>query len=394
MKNFKLANFNNNKINSLINEAFCSFDKNIDNLFIFPGFCDVHVHFREPGFSYKETIKTGSMAGLKGGYTTVCTMPNLKPVPDSLENLNVQLDIIKKDALINVIPYGSITKGQNGQELADFAKMAPFVAGFSDDGRGVQNDDMMLLAMQEAKRLNKIIVAHCEDNSLLNGGYIHDGEYCKQHGHKGICSKSEWGQIARDIELVKKTGVSYHVCHISTKESVEIIRKAKSEGVDITSETAPHYLILNDGMLKDSGDYKMNPPIRSEEDRLALIEGIKDGTIDMIATDHAPHSKEEKSKGLSGSVNGIVGLETAFSLLYTNLVKGGIISLERLIELMSTNAKKRFNIEDNGYVVWDLEKKYVIDSNKFLSKGKSTPFNGYEVYGEHVLTIIDGKVIK
>ncbi len=394
MKNFKLKNFNNEKINSLLNEAIYPFYKNTDNLFIFPGFCDVHVHFREPGFSYKETISSGSNAGLKGGYTTVCTMPNLNPVPDSLENLTVQLDIIKKDATINVIPYASITKGQNGKELSDFDTLAPFVAGFSDDGRGVQDDDIMLKAMKEAKRLNKIIVAHCEDNSLLNGGYIHDGEYAKIHSHKGICSKSEWGQIARDIELVKKTGVSYHVCHISTKESVDIIRKAKKEGVDITCETAPHYLVLNDSMLKESGDYKMNPPIRSEEDRLALTEGIKDGTIDMIATDHAPHSKEEKSKGLQGSVNGIVGLETAFPILYTNLVKGGIISLEKLIDLMSVNPKKRFNIEDNGYTVWDLEKEYVIDSNKFLSKGKSTPFNGYKVNGEHVLTIIDNKVIK
>ena len=381
-------------MNSLLNEAFCSFNKNLDNLYIFPGFCDVHVHLREPGFSYKETIKSGSMAGLKGGYTTVCSMPNLKPVPDSLENLKIQLDVIEKDAVIKVVPFASITKGQNGLELADFDSLAPFVAGFSDDGKGVQDESIMLKAMQQAKKLNKIIVAHCEDNSLLNGGYIHDGEYARKNGHKGICSESEWGQIARDIELAKKTGVSYHVCHISTKESVEIIRKAKSDGVDITCETAPHYLVLNDGMLKDSGDYKMNPPIRSEEDRLALIEGIKDGTIDMIATDHAPHSKEEKSKGLSGSINGIVGLETAFPILYTNLVKGGIISLNKLIDLMSTNPKKRFNLEDNAYTVWNLEEKYVIDSNKFQSKGKSTPFNGYEVNGEYILSIIDGKVIK
>ncbi len=394
MNNFKFTNFNNDKINSLLNEAFCSFNKNLDNLYIFPGFCDVHVHLREPGFSYKETIKSGSTAGLKGGYTTVCSMPNLKPVPDSLENLKIQLDIIEKDAVINVVPFASITKGQNGLELADFDSIAPFVAGFSDDGKGVQDESVMLKAMQQAKKLNKIIVAHCEDNSLLNGGYIHDGEYARKNGHKGICSESEWGQIARDIELAKKTGVSYHVCHISTKESVEIIRKAKSDGVDITCETAPHYLVLNDGMLKDSGDYKMNPPIRSEEDRLALIEGIKDGTIDMIATDHAPHSKEEKSKGLSDSINGIVGLETAFPILYTNLVKGGIISLNKLIDLMSTNPKKRFNLEDNAYTVWNLEEKYVIDSNKFQSKGKSTPFNGYEVNGEYILSIIDGKVIK
>ena len=368
-------------------------DKRFSSCFVLPGFCDVHVHFREPGFSYKETIKSGSLAGVYGGYTTVCTMPNLNPVPDSIENLQIQLDAINKDAVLEVVPYGAITVGQRGEELADMQDIASKVIAFSDDGRGVQSTELMKKAMLTAKKLDKIIVAHCEDNSLLNGGYIHDGEYAKLNGHKGICSESEWGQIKRDIELVKETGAKYHVCHISTKESVELIRQAKRDGVDITCETAPHYLVFNDMTLKDSGDYKMNPPIRSEEDRLALIEGIKDGTIDMIATDHAPHSAEEKSKGLKGSLNGIVGLETAFPILYTHLVKTGIITLEKLVDLMSTNPRKRFNIPLNGYSVWDLDKKYVINENDFKSKGKSCPFKGMEVYGEIKATVINDKTV-
>ncbi len=366
--------------------------KSGDSLTYLPGFCDVHVHFREPGFSYKETIASGSLSALAGGYTTVFTMPNLNPVPDSLASLKVQLDIINKDSKIQIIPYGAITKGQQGLTLSNMQEMKNFVCAFSDDGRGVQNDEMMLEAMRIAKALDMIIVAHCEDNSLLNGGYIHDGEYCKKNGHKGICSKSEWGQIARDIELCKKTGVKYHVCHISTKESVDIIRKAKSEGVDITCETAPHYLVLDDSMLVDDGRFKMNPPIRSKEDRLALIEGIIDGTIDMIATDHAPHSQEEKSKGLKGSLNGIVGLETAFPILYTYLVKTNLISLEKLVELLSINPRKRFNIQTiNGYSCWNLQEVYEIDASKFYSKGKSSPFNNLKVYGKLDSVYIDGK---
>ncbi len=368
-------------------------DYNLSSFVVLPGFCDVHVHFREPGFSYKETIKSGSLASANGGYTSVCTMPNLNPVPDSLENLQIQLDAIKKDAVTQVIPYGAITVGQKGEELADMQGMASKVIAFSDDGRGVQSTEMMKSAMLIAKKLDKIIVAHCEDNSLLNGGYIHDGEYAKINGHKGICSESEWKQIERDIALVKETGVKYHVCHISTKESVELIRQAKKDGVDITCETGPHYLIFNDMMLKDSGDYKMNPPIRSEEDRLALIEGIVDGTIDMIATDHAPHSAEEKSKGLKGSLNGIVGIETAFPILYTHLVKTGIITLEKLVDLLSVNPRKRFNIPLNGYCVWDLDKKYRIDENNFKSKGKSSPFKGLEVYGERKITVINDEIV-
>ena len=365
-----------------------------ENCYIFPGFCDVHVHFREPGFSYKETIKTGSLAAARGGYTAVCTMPNLMPVPDSCENLAKQLDIIEKDAVINVYPYGAITVMEQGLELADMEGMADKVIAFSDDGRGVQSEKMMLAAMNKSKALGKMIVAHCEDNSLLRGGYIHDGEYAKLHGHAGICSESEWGPIKRDIELVKKSGCSYHVCHISTKESVELIRAAKAAGVDITCETAPHYLVMNDMDIEENARFKMNPPIRSEEDRIALVEGIIDGTIDMISTDHAPHSAEEKARGLKDSPMGVVGIETSFQILYTHLVKKGIISLEKLIELLSVNARRRFGISDDaGYTVWDIEKETVIDPEEFLSMGRSTPFEGWKVYGENLMTLLDGQAV-
>ena len=365
-----------------------------ENCYIFPGFCDVHVHFREPGFSYKETIKTGSLAAARGGYTAVCTMPNLMPVPDSCENLAKQLDIIEKDAVINVYPYGAITVMEQGLELADMEGMADKVIAFSDDGRGVQSEKMMLAAMNKSKALGKMIVAHCEDNSLLRGGYIHDGEYAKLHGHAGICSESEWGPIKRDIELVKKSGCSYHVCHISTKESVELIRAAKAAGVDITCETAPHYLVMNDMDIEENSRFKMNPPIRSEEDRIALVEGIIDGTIDMISTDHAPHSAEEKARGLKDSPMGVVGIETSFQILYTHLVKKGIISLEKLIELLSVNARRRFGISDDaGYTVWDIEKETVIDPEEFLSMGRSTPFEGWKVYGENLMTLLDGQAV-
>ncbi len=368
--------------------------------YIFPGFADVHVHLREPGFSYKETIKTGTLASAHGGYTAVCSMPNLNPVPDSEENLKKQLDIIENDACINVYPYGSITVGQKGEELSDMDAMAENVIAFSDDGRGVQSDEMMEEAMLKAKSLGKMIVAHCEVNDLLKGGYIHDGEYAKVHGHKGICSESEWAQIARDIELVKKTGCPYHVCHISTKESVDIIRKAKAEGVDITCETGPHYLVLSDKDLQEDGRFKMNPPLRSEEDRLALIEGIKDGTIDMIATDHAPHSAEEKGKGLAGSAMGIVGIETAFPILYTELVLKGIISLEKLVELLAVNPRKRFGIgggtdigESADFTVIDINAEYEINPEEFYSKGRATPFTGKKVKGNIIHTFVGGKKI-
>lgn len=375
--------------------AFSEFGASVYNssqYMIFPGFCDVHVHLRQPGFSYKETIKTGTQASAHGGYTTVFSMPNLKPVPDSAEHLKEQLDIIKKDAVINVLPYGAITVGQNGEELSDMEGMAKDVIAFSDDGRGVQSEEMMKEAMLRAKALGKIIVAHCEDNSLLHGGYIHDGVYASEHSHRGICSESEWGPIKRDIELCKQTGCAYHVCHISCKESVELIRQAKAEGVNITCETGPHYLILTDEDLKEDGKFKMNPPLRSKEDRQALIEGVLDGTIDMIATDHAPHSQEEKSRGLEKSAFGIVGIETAFQLLYTHLVKKNIISLERLVELLAVNPRKRFGLEyDNSFTVWDLDKKTVINPSDFLSMGKATPFEGEEVFGECELTVCNGK---
>ena len=361
---------------------------------VFPGFCDVHVHFREPGFFYKETISSGSRASARGGYTAVCTMPNLNPVPDSTEHLKIQRDIIEDTACIHVYPYGSITVGQKGEELSDLDGMAPDVIGFSDDGRGVQSDEMMREAMKRAKALNKPIVAHCEVNELLRGGYIHDGAYAAQHGHRGICSESEWAQIARDIELVKEIGVKYHVCHISTKESVELIRKAKAEGVDITCETGPHYLVMDDSMLQEDGRFKMNPPLRSKEDRDALIEGIIDGTIDMIATDHAPHSAEEKSKGLENSAFGVVGIETAFPIMYTYLVKSGVITMDRLVELMVINPRKRFEIPLGcDYSIWDLEEEYTVDSLEFLSLGKATPFEGWKVNGRCLATVCNGKLV-
>ena len=368
--------------------------KSQNNYLIFPGFCDVHVHFREPGFSYKETILSGSRAAAHGGYTAVCTMPNLNPVPDSAEHLAKQTEIINRDAVINVYPYASITVGQRGEELSDMKNLAQNCVAFSDDGRGVQSREIMLNAMKTAKELGKIIVAHCEDNSLLHGGYIHDGIYAKQHGHKGICSESEWGPIKRDLELVRQTGCAYHVCHISCKESVELIRQAKAEGLNVSCETAPHYLILDEQYLQDDGRFKMNAPLRSEEDRLALIEGIKDGTIDMIATDHAPHGAEEKSRGLQKSAFGIVGLETAFKLLYTHLVKENIISLHKLIELLAVNPRIRFNIPlGNDYTVWCLDEQTVINPDDFLSKGKSMPFENQKVYGSCYQTVCDGKIV-
>lgn len=359
---------------------------------VFPGFCDVHVHFREPGFSYKETIRSGSAAAAHGGYTAVCTMPNLNPVPDSTQNLKMQSDIIARDASVNVYPYGAITVGEKGERLSDMQGLSSKVIAFSDDGRGVQSSELMLEAMQTAKRLGKIIVAHCEDNSLLRGGYIHDGSYAAIHGHKGICSESEWGPIKRDLELVRQSGCAYHICHISCKESVDLIRKAKADGLNVTCETAPHYLLLDENDLLEDGRFKMNPPLRSAKDKEALIEGICDGTIDMLATDHAPHSKEEKSKGLKDSSFGIVGLETAFGLMYTGLVRKGIISLQKLIRLMAINPRERFGIPLNDdFTVWALGEKQIIDPDDFLSAGKSTPFIGTEIYGKCLLTVCNGK---
>ena len=365
-----------------------------DHCFLFPGFVDVHVHLREPGFLYKETIATGTAACARGGYSDVCSMPNLNPVPDCPEHLAPQLEAIKKDACIRVYPYGSITVKQLGEELADLEGMAADVIAFSDDGKGVQDENLMRQAMLECKRLGKILVAHCEDNSLLRGGYIHDGEYAAAHGHRGICSESEWGPIARDLKLAKETGCAYHVCHISTKESVELIRQAKAEGVDVTCETGPHYILLSDQDLQEDGRFKMNPPLRSEADRKAILEGILDGTIDMIPTDHAPHSAEEKARGLEKSAMGVVGIETAFPLLYTHLVKPGLLSLERLVELMAVNPRKRFNIPmTEDFSVWDLSKEYTIDPEDFVSKGRATPFAGWTVSGENLMTIVGGKIV-
>ncbi len=362
---------------------------------LLPGFVDVHVHLREPGFSYKETIGSGTRAAARGGYTAVCTMPNLNPTPDSLENLAPQREAIARDACIRVLPYGTITVGEQGTELSDMDALAPYVVAFSDDGRGVQNDDMMREAMKKAKSLGKLIVAHCEDNALLRGGYIHDGEYAKRNGHRGICSESEWGQIARDLELVRETGCAYHVCHISTKESVELIRKAKAEGLDVTCETAPHYLVLCDEDLQEDGRFKMNPPLRSAEDRAALIAGILDGTVDMIATDHAPHSAEEKSRGLEGSAMGVVGLETAFPVLYTELVKTGVLTMEKLIELLHDAPCRRFGIEEKeaDFTLFDLEEKYTVDPEEFVTLGRATPFAGRTVCGRCHMTVANGEIV-
>ena len=365
-----------------------------DNIVILPGFCDVHVHLREPGFSYKETILSGTLASARGGYTAVCSMPNLNPAPDSVENLERQLEIIRREGKIAVYPYGTITVGQVGEMLSDMEGMADNVIAFSDDGRGVQSDDMMRAAMLRAKSLGKMIVAHCEDNSLLRGGYIHDGEYAKAYGHRGICSESEWRQIERDLELVRETGCAYHICHISTKESVELIRKAKAEGLNVTCETGPHYILLDDSYLMEDGRFKMNPPLRSISDREAILEGILDGTIDMIATDHAPHSAEEKSRGLEKSAMGIVGIETAFPVLYTRLVKTGILSLERLVELMCINPRERFGITcDVGFTVFELQNEYEINPDEFISMGRATPFAGDMVFGRCLATVYNGEVV-
>lgn len=371
---------------------------------LLPGLVDVHVHLREPGFEYKETIKTGTQAAARGGYTLVCPMPNLNPVPDSIENLKVEVDAIKKDAVIKVVPYASITIGRKGKgEIVDMKSILENyqIAGFSDDGCGVQTEDDMRVAMEKCAQVSSKIVAHCEVNELLKGGYIHDGEYCKAHNHKGICSESEWKQIERDLKLVEETSCEYHVCHISTKESVELIRKAKAKNLKVSAETAPHYLLLSDKDLQEDGRFKMNPPLRSEADKEALIKGLEDGTIDCIATDHAPHSAEEKSKGLEKSAMGIVGIETAFPLLYTHFVRTGKWTLKFLIEKMSLNPRKLFGFAPveglevgmrADIAVFNLDDEYVINPQAFISKGKSTPFEGWKVYGKCMLTMVDGEI--
>lgn len=368
---------------------------------VVPGLVDVHVHLREPGFFYKETIASGTKAAARGGYTTVCAMPNLNPAPDCVEHLQQQLDIIERDAEVWVLPYGCITKGQKGGELCDYEAMMPYVAGFSDDGKGVQDDDTMREAMKRVKAAGGMIVAHCEEESLLRGGYIHDGEYAKQHGHRGICSESEWKQVERDLQLVRETGCRYHVCHVSTKETVNLIRKAKAEGLDVTCETGPHYLTMCDMDLQEDGRFKMNPPIRSAEDRDALVAGLLDGTIDMIATDHAPHSVEEKSRGLEKSLMGVVGLETAFAVLYTGLVKTGKAPLEVILKALTDNPRKRFGLpevnlengENQDFAIFDLDCEYTIDPENFVSMGHATPFAGWRVRGECIYTSVGGEAV-
>ena len=367
-----------------------------DGVFSFPGFCDVHVHFREPGFSYKETIVSGSRAAARGGYTAVCAMPNLNPVPDSVAQLMEEEALIRAaGGIAEVYPYAALTVGEKGQEAAELEALAPRVIAFSDDGKGVQSESMMRGLMERCAKLGKIIAAHCEDESLLRGGYIHDGAYAKAHGHKGICSESEWGPIKRDLQLAKETGCAYHVCHISCRESVALIRQAKKDGVDVSCETAPHYLLMDESDLQEDGRFRMNPPIREKADREALLEGLLDGTIDMIATDHAPHSAEEKSRGLAGSAFGIVGLETAFPVLYTGLVRPGILSLEGLIERMAISPRERFGIpmREGDRTEWDLTREYEIDPAEFLSMGKATPFAGWRVYGRCLRTVCNGKVV-
>ena len=371
-------------------------------LSILPGLVDVHVHLREPGFSFKETIASGTAAAAAGGVTAVCSMPNLDPAPDSPEHLEVQRAAIRKDARVRVVPFGCITKGQRGTgALADLEGMAPYVAGFSDDGRGVQEDALMEQAMRLAKRLDRPIVAHCEDNRLLcPGGCIHAGRYAAAHGLVGISSESEWRQVERDLKLAAKTGCRYHVCHVSTKESVALIRQAKRAGVAVSCDTAPHYLLLCEDDLADEGRFKMNPPLRSAADRDALLEGLCDGTIDLIATDHAPHTAEEKSRGLAGSLMGVVGLETAFPVLYTKLVRGGVLSLAALVEKMSLAPRRLFRLpgglekgKQADLAVFDLDREYIVDPERFYSMGRATPFAGWRVWGESRMTMVKGEVV-
>ena len=374
---------------------------NFNNCRVVPGLVDVHVHLREPGFSYKETMATGTAAAARGGYTAVCAMPNLNPVPDSAEHLAAELEAIRRGALIGVYPYGALTVGERGEAMSDIASLAASVAAFSDDGRGVQSEGMMRECMRAVAKTGKILAAHCEVDSLLNGGYIHDGGYARAHGHRGICSESEWREVERDIRLAEETGCAFHVCHVSTKESVTLIREAKRRGADVTAETAPHYLLLTDADLQEDGRFKMNPPLRGEADRAALIESLLDGTIDMIATDHAPHSAEEKSRGLEKSAMGVVGLECAFAVLYTGLVEKGVITLEKLTELMSEAPARRFKLPGGAIevgkpadlAVFDTDTEYKIDPAEFASMGRATPFEGWRVKGKCLMTVCAGRTV-
>ncbi len=395
IKNGKLQSCEETSLQGFISDLKIS--DNDSEIVIFPGFIDVHVHLREPGFFHKETIAAGTLASLSSGYTAVCSMPNLNPVPDSMENLQVQLDIINSDAVCEVYPYGALTKGENGKELVDFEKLAPYCVAFSDDGKGVQSEELTRKAMIEVAKTGRIFAQHLEDDEIKKNGVIHDGEYARKHNIPAIPSEAEYGMLARDLKLVRETGVKYHVCHLSTKEGVEMIRKAKAEGLDVTCETAPHYLVLTDADLKDQGNFKMNPPLRGKEDQIALIKGLQDGTIDMIATDHAPHAESEKAGGLLKSAMGIVGIETAFPLLYTHLVKTGLLTLEDLSRLLTTNPAKRFGINqkfEENYTVFDLNAKYEIKAENFLSKGKNSPFIGSEVFAKCIKTVNGGNTWK
>lgn len=374
--------------------------KEAEGKHLLPGLVDMHVHLREPGYGYKETISSGTRAAARGGFTTVCPMPNLNPAPDTLDNLREQLSIVERDAFIDVRPYATITMARKGDELVDYEALAPYVAGFSDDGTGVQSAEVMEAAMARIAPTGKLLAAHCEVESLLNGGYIHDGEWAKARGHRGICSESEWGEVKRDIEIAERTGCRLHICHISTKESVELIRQAKQRGVRVTCETAPHYLVLCDEDMKEEGRFKMNPPLRARADMEALRRGVADGTIDVIATDHAPHSAEEKSKGLEKSAMGVVGIETSLAAIYTFMVGGGVIGLEQMVRLMSLNARALLGMgggiilgEKIDATLVDFRTEFNVEPDKFLSKGRSTPFEGMRMRGEVELTIAAGRVV-
>lgn len=383
-------------------ENFAGDSIDAEGCVVLPSFVDMHVHLREPGFSYKETIKTGTESAAAGGFTTVCAMPNLKPAPDSIENLQKQLDIIKSSAVIDVLPYATITRQRKGDELVDYQVLAPFVAGFSDDGSGVQSEEVMKRAMEQIANTGKILAAHCEVDALLEGGYIHKGQYAKCHGHKGICSESEWKEVERDIRLAEETGCRLHICHVSTKETVELVRKAKEKGLPVTCETGPHYLTFSDADLREEGRFKMNPPIRDIKDREALRQGLIDGTIDVIATDHAPHSTQEKSRGLEKSAMGVVGLETAFAAVYTTMVASGLMSLEKLVEAMAINPRKILQLSQASFikegmqadlVVADLNEKFIVDPSFFKSMGKATPYEGMELQGKIKHTLFKGHIV-
>ena len=370
---------------------------------ITPGLVDVHVHLREPGFTYKETIEAGTRSAARGGFTTVCAMPNLNPVPDTAEKLRQVYDIIRKDAVVKVLQYAPITENLRSEKLVDQEALVEEGAfAFTNDGVGVQTAGTMYLAMKEAAKNNKALVAHTEDESLLFGGVMHAGKKAEELGLPGILSVTESSQIARDLLLAEATGVHYHVCHVSTKESVRVIRDAKKTGIQVTAEVSPHHLILIDEDIpEDFGFWKMNPPLRGREDREALIEGLLDGTIDCIATDHAPHGLEEKSQSFMKSPFGIVGSETAFQLIYTHFVETGRFTLEQVINWLAVKPAEIFGLNAGtltvgapaDVAVFDITQTCTIDKEDFLSKGENTPFIGWKVKGETQMTFVNGKLV-